>query len=122
MGAEGKIYLFRDRHFAAAGDTVVSAAPEELVVQAIGGGGLHSTQVLSQIFGGAAIYRDERSGRQYLGAWGARKASRFRTMLQRRIGLLEIVRAAPPGRLVVYMDSRRSRRLRAVGVRIVSRG
>ncbi len=34
-----KVYVFRDAHFAPAGDTVVAAASRDAVIRAFGGGG-----------------------------------------------------------------------------------
>ncbi|MGO9755414.1 MAG: hypothetical protein ACLPNY_02235 [Roseiarcus sp.] len=75
-------YVFRDKHFTLAGNTVVSAAPRDLVVSIFGGGGLKGEGGLSAVFGGAVVFRDEDTGLLYLGVWGSRNASRFRKALR----------------------------------------
>jgi hypothetical protein len=40
MSQRFPVYIFRDSHFASAGDTVVTLAPIDLVVSVFGGGGL----------------------------------------------------------------------------------
>jgi hypothetical protein len=47
------VYVFREPRFAPAGDTVVCAAPLDLVVSVYGGGGLKGEGGLSAAFGGA---------------------------------------------------------------------
>jgi hypothetical protein len=49
------LYIFRDRHFAPAGDTIVYAASAELVISAFGGGGSKGEDSLSAAFGRAAV-------------------------------------------------------------------
>jgi len=96
------VFVFRDPHFAPAGNTVASAAPVDAVVSVYGGGGTKQSGGLSAVFGGVAVYRDDKSGAYYLGVWGARKAAKFRSAL-RRSGLeVETVKAPPPGRLAWY--------------------
>jgi hypothetical protein len=102
------VYLFRDPHFAPAGDTVVCVAPSGEVVKVYGGGGFSDSAGLDAAFAGAVAFRDDRSGNVYLGVWGARKAAKFRNAL-RQTGLkLELIKAAPPGRLVWYSTSNRA--------------
>ena len=97
-----KIYVFRDKNFAPAGDTMVSAAPIEAVVSVYGGGGIKDTGGLVAAFDGAAVFREDSTGARHAGVWGARKASRFRNAL-RKSGLeIEVVNSPPPGRLVWY--------------------
>ena len=101
MRDHSQVYVFRERRFAPAGDTVVCAAPLDLVVSVYGGGGLKGEGGLAAAFGGAAFFRNEETGFSYLGVWGARNASRFRNALRRR-ATLEIVRDSPPARLVWF--------------------
>jgi hypothetical protein len=96
------IYVFRDPHFAPAGDTFVSAAPLEAVVRVYGGGGIKDTGGLSAAFGGAAVFRDDATGKYHLGVWGARKTAKFRNALKRSSVEVEIIKSPPPGRLVWY--------------------
>ena len=96
------VYVFRDPHFAPAGDTAVSAAPVEAVVRIFGGGGINNSSGLETAFGGAAFFRDDATGKCHLGVWGARKAAKLRNTL-RQSGLeLDVIKAQPPGRLVWY--------------------
>jgi hypothetical protein len=96
------IYVFRDPHFAPAGDTFVSAAPLEAVVRVYGGGGIKDTAGLSAAFGGAAVFRDDATGKYHLGVWGARKAAKFRNALKQSGVEIELIKRPPPGRLVWY--------------------
>jgi hypothetical protein len=77
------------------------AASLDLVVSIYGGGGVKGEGGLSAAFGGAAFFRDEETGVSFLGVWGARNASRFRSALRRRAAL-SIIRDAPPARLVWF--------------------
>jgi len=98
------VYVFRAPNFAPAGDTLVSAAPREAVVKIYGRGGLFHSGGLAKAFGGVAVYRAglPMCGRYHFAIWGNRKASRFRNAL-RQGGLdVEIIKAPPPGRLVLW--------------------
>jgi hypothetical protein len=96
-----KVYVFRDAHFAPAGDTVVAAAPRDAVIRAFGGGGIKDTGGLHAAFGGAAVFQDDRNADCYLGVWGARKAAKFKAAI-RKHEEIEIVEAAPPAKLAWY--------------------
>jgi hypothetical protein len=96
------LYVFRDSHFAPAGNTVVSAAPLDAVVKVYGGGGIRQTGGLSSAFGGAAVYRDDSTGEYCLGVWGARKAAKFCNALRQLGWEIEVVNTPPPGRLAWY--------------------
>jgi hypothetical protein len=96
------VYVFRDPHFAPASDTIVSAAPVAAVVRAYGGGGLYDSDGLSEVFRGAALFKDDKTGKCHLAVWGARKAARFREALRRSGFKLEIIKNPPPGRLAWY--------------------
>lgn len=95
------IYVYRDPHFAPAGDTLITVAPLELINLVYGLGEGSRQAALAAVFGGAAVFKDEDSGAFYLGIWGKRNASRFRTALQRHADVA-IVRAPPPGRLLYF--------------------
>jgi hypothetical protein len=95
------IYYFRGPHFAPSGNTVVCAAARETVVSVFGGGGLYHSDGLLSAFAGAAVFRDE-TGELFLGVWGARKASRFRSALKRSCPDIETLNEPPPGRLVLW--------------------
>ena len=88
------VHLFRR------GNTVVSAAPLDAVITAFGGGGLFGEGGVDVMFGGCAFFRDDKTGPAYVGVWGARKASRFRTALRQAGLCVEIVRRPPPARLM----------------------
>jgi hypothetical protein len=96
------VYVFRDRHFAPAGDTIVSAASRDVVVSVFGGGGLKGEAGLSAAFGGSAVFRDADTGLLYLGVWGSRNSSRFRRALRDGGVASHIVRGPPPGRLIFF--------------------
>jgi hypothetical protein len=98
------VYVFREPRFAPAGDTVVCAAPLDLVVSVYGGGGLKGEGGLSAAFGGTIFFQAEKTGAPYLGVWGARNASRFRSALRRR-SVLDIIRDRPPARLTSFQTT-----------------
>src|SRR6266545_2542243 len=102
MSARFPVYVFRDRHFAPAGDTVMSAAPIELVISVYGGGGTKGAGGLSAAFGGAAFFRNDATGDCYLGVWGARNASRFRSALRGSGAILLNFYKPPPARLIFF--------------------
>jgi hypothetical protein len=111
MSQRFPVFVFRAGHFARNGDSVVSAAPLDLVVSVFGGGGLKGEAGLKAVFRGVAFFRNDETLLQYLGVWGARKASRFRRMLREAGARLDIVREPPPARLVLYTtESKNSRR------------
>ncbi len=105
MSGNIPVYLFRDSHFAPAGDTVVCAAPLDVVVSVYGGGGLKGEGGLAAAFSGAAFFRNDETGLCFLGVWGSRNASRFRSALRRSGSRLEIVRERPPARLAWFQTS-----------------
>lgn len=96
------VFSFRSSRFAPDGNTVVSAAPLEVVASVYGGGGLYESGGVSEAFGGVALWRNEDTNNRYLGVWGARNASRFRMDL-RRAGIdIEVINRPPPARLVYW--------------------
>jgi hypothetical protein len=98
------IYLFRDPHFARAGNAVACVAPVDAVVRAYGGGGINDTGGLAKTFGGAAVFRDD-AGNVYLGVWGARKASKFRNALIKSGAEIEVSKERPPAKLAWYQTN-----------------
>ena len=88
------VFVFRSPRFARGGGAVVSAAARDVVVAAFGGGGLKGEGGLQAAFGGSAFFRNDETGVMYLGVWGKRKASRFRTRLRLGGMVLEIFRGA----------------------------
>jgi hypothetical protein len=101
MTASYPMYVYRDPHFAPAGDTVISVAPIELVNLVYGVGEGSRQAALMAAFGGAAVFKDEATDIFYLGIWGKRNASRFSAAL-RRHAHLEIMEAPPPGHLMYF--------------------
>jgi hypothetical protein len=97
-----KIYVFRDKHFAPAGDTIVAAAPKDAVIRAFGGGGIKGTDGLQAVFRGAAVFQESPETDCYLGVWGSRKAAKFRTALKEREQDVEIVESPPPASLAWF--------------------
>jgi hypothetical protein len=97
-----QVYVFRDGRFARGGSTVVSAAPHELVTSVYGGGGLVGEGNLAAVFGGCAYFRNDETGLSYLGIWGARKASKFRSSLCRSGASVELIPEPPPARLLWF--------------------
>src|SRR5262245_31105153 len=96
------VYLFRSRNFMRGSDAVVSAAPLDLVVSVYGGGGTLNLGGLAAAFGGGAFFRNETTGRCFLGVWGARNASRFRAALRASGAAVSIIREPPPARLIFF--------------------
>jgi hypothetical protein len=96
------VYVFRDSRFSPGGEAVASATSSEIVTLVFGGGGHHGEDGLATQFGRAAFFRNDETGRTFLGVWGSRNASRFRGTLRRRGLSVEIVREPPPGRLTWF--------------------
>lgn len=92
------VYLFQSEGFAHDSNTVICAAPVDLVVAVYGGGGHRDQEGVQRAFGGNAFYRNDQTGACFLGVWGARNASRFRNAL-RREAEIEIIPEPPPARL-----------------------
>jgi len=104
-----QIYLWRDIGFARNQDTVVSAAPSDAVIAVYGGGGIYGSDGLSAAFGGSVVFCDPDTRDTYLGVWGARNASRFRSAFRRRGITLEVIPEPPPSVLAVWSTRRGSR-------------
>lgn len=95
------VYLFRSSGFATSGDTVVSVAPLDRVVAVYGSGGVVGEGGLSSSFGGAAIFKNDVSGACFIGVWGARNASRFRSELRAHMQI-DVIKEAPDARLAFW--------------------
>jgi hypothetical protein len=78
----------------------IPSPPDRLVAAGFGISISPQLAAFFRTFGGGAVYRDEETGDLYLGVWGARNASRFRTALRARGFEIEIVRQEPPTRLL----------------------
>lgn len=96
-----RIYLFRSERIAGGSETVVCAAPVDLIVAVYGGGGHQDREGVQRAFGGSAFYRNDDTGERFIGVWGARNASRLRTAL-RRTAAIAIIKEPPPARLIVW--------------------
>ena len=92
------VYVFRSAGFAPSGDTVVSVAPLDCVVAVYGSGGAIGEGGLSSAFGGVAVFKNDASGDCFVGVWGARNASRFRSELRAHMQIT-IHKEAPDARL-----------------------
>ena len=108
------VYLFRSLGFAPSGDTVVSVAPLDNVVAVYGGRGLVGEGGLSSVFGGAAVFKNDVSGECFIGVWGARNASRFRSELRARMQIV-VHKQAPDARLTFWgAEKERPKRLKRI--------
>jgi len=99
--APSPVYLFSSSGFAASGDTVVSVAPLDRVVAVYGDGGVVGEGGLSSSFGGAAVFKNDVLGKCFIGVWGARNASRFRSELRAHMQIA-IIKEAPNARLAFW--------------------
>ncbi|GGF98020.1 hypothetical protein GCM10010924_27770 [Rhizobium wenxiniae] len=102
-----RVYVFRSQGFAPAGDTLVCVAPADCVIAVYGGGGSFDIDGISSAFGGAVVFRNDETERCFLGVWGKRYASRFRSDLRRHMPI-SICNEAPDARLTMWqtVDSR----------------
>jgi hypothetical protein len=96
-------YLFRDGHFAPAGNTVVCVA-ERAAVEAVLGRGQ-----LEVLFKGGAVYTNDAAKLDYIGVWGVRNASRLRRLLRERGFDLSISRTRPPSARLRYFTHNRQK-------------
>ena len=80
---------------------MVSVAPLDRVVAVYGSGGVVGEGGLSSSFGGAAIFKNEVSGACFIGVWGARNASRFRSELRAHMQI-DVIKEAPDARLAFW--------------------
>ncbi|WP_139108447.1 MULTISPECIES: hypothetical protein [unclassified Ensifer] len=95
------VYLFRSAGFAPSGDTVVSVAPLDRVAAVYGDGGVVGEGGLSSTFGGAAVFKNDATGECFIGVWGARNASRFRSELRAHMQIA-VYKEAPDARLFLW--------------------
>jgi hypothetical protein len=98
MNEPTRIYLFRSEGVANGSETVICAAPVDLVVATYGGGGHGEQEGVRRAFGGNAFYRNDETGECFIGVWGARNASRFRTALRCKAAIA-VIHEQPPARL-----------------------
>jgi hypothetical protein len=101
-----RIFLFRCERVASGKGTVMCVAPADLVASVYGGGGHGDQEGLQRAFGGYALYRCDASGESFIGVWGARNASRFRTALRRKAAIT-VINEPPPARLVAWSKTDR---------------
>ncbi|QFY60907.1 hypothetical protein FZ934_11060 [Rhizobium grahamii] len=93
-----QVYLFRSAGFAPSAGTVVSVAQLDRVVAVYGAGGVFGEGGLSSAFDGAAVFKNYASGACFIGVWGARNASRFRSKLRAHMEIA-VYNEAPDARL-----------------------
>ena len=93
------VYVFRSAVFAPSGNTVVSVAPQSCVVSVYGGGGGLGVGGLESVFGRSVVFKNDASGERFVGVWGARNASRFRSQLRAHMEI-SLQKEAPDARLV----------------------
>jgi hypothetical protein len=119
------VYLFRDPHFAADGDTLVCVAERTDIERFI------PKDEVAWAFSGLAVYepRDEgclfsvfsalfRQRGTYIGVWGRKNTSRFRRFLRERGAELRIHREAPANlRLAYWATENERRRVRSLPTR-----
>lgn len=96
------VHIFRHPAFAPAGDTLVTVVPVACAMKAYGLSGLAAA------FGGSALFENIESGEKWVGVWGARNGSRFRSRL-RQFFMLSIEKRAPDARLARYTTRRGNR-------------
>ncbi|NTE85808.1 hypothetical protein [Agrobacterium rubi] len=101
------IYLFRSTSFARSGETVVSVAPLDYVIKVYGSGGVVGEAGLSSSFGGAAVFRNDVSNECFIGVWGARNASRFRSELRTQMQVT--IHKQPPDARLAFWESAKTR-------------
>lgn len=89
------IYVFRDPLTTRTNNTVVAVAAYTDVVACFGPDGLNAG------FGGHVVFRNDATGDKYLGVWGARNASRFRTAMRGHYASVVVHEGRPPARLSV---------------------
>lgn len=97
-----KVHIFRHPAFAPAGDTLVTVVPVAFALEAYGARGL------ADGFGGSALFENTASGEKWVGVWGTRNGSRFRSRL-RQFFTLAIEKNAPDARLTIYTTRRGNR-------------
>lgn len=85
------VYVFRDRHFAPIGDTVVCVSDRESMEEVFAG------QRMQALFEGRAVYTSDETKQDDIGVWGKRKASRLRRLLREHGADLRVHRVPPPG-------------------------
>jgi len=99
------VYVFQDVVPSPSVDAIFSVAPHDLVASVFGLGSALEEGSLAAAFGGAAVFRNDQTGESYLGVWGARNCSRFRSMLRKTDVQLKILRQPSPARLVRWMKT-----------------
>ena len=116
------VYVFRDRHFAPDGDTLVCIAERAEMERFI------PKDEVAWAFSGHVVYRrTERAGlillvmallrrrRTFVGVWGRKNASRFRRFLRERGAELKIHSEAPANlRLAYWTTANERRRVRSL--------
>jgi hypothetical protein len=89
------VSAFKDE-LKAGGPQTVCVGPRAAVQDAV------SRNELTELFGGYILYVDRITGAEFLGIWGARKTSAFRSVLRSR-GLSVEIKRRKPGNLRVKL-------------------
>jgi hypothetical protein len=89
MSAQPTAFVFRDRHFAPSGDTLVCVCGRDFVEKTLG------VERINVLFKGFVVYTSNATKQDYVGVWGRRHSSRFRRMLREHEPSLTISRARP---------------------------
>jgi hypothetical protein len=89
MSAQPTAFVFRDRHFAPSGETLVCVSERDFVEKTLG------VERLKVLFKGFVVYTSNATKQDYVGVWGRRHSSRFRRMLREHEPSLTISRARP---------------------------
>jgi hypothetical protein len=97
---EVTVYVFRDSVVSGSAETVVSVAAQDDVIDCFG------LDSLASDFGGYVIYRDDEAGRKYVGVWGARHASKFRSALRKHFASVSTLHERPHARRAVVHQKR----------------
>jgi len=95
-----KVYTFRFSVLPlSSSPTVVSVAPRAVVHAIFGGHGVNGLDGLDRAFGGGVAFEDRTTGEAFLGVWGRRNASRFRSLIRQSGYSIEAVTGPPPAPL-----------------------
>jgi hypothetical protein len=102
--ANVEVHVFRHPAFAPAGDTLVTVVPVAIALKVYGKAGI------ADAFGGSALFENAGTGEKWVGVWGARKGSCFRSRLRQFFPL--VIRKHPPDARLSLFTTRRGCRPR----------
>jgi hypothetical protein len=83
------LYQFRDNVPTSHWPAHISLARKNIVNE------FFSRSEMTDLFGGLVVYEDTKTGEQWWGVWGGRKASKFRRLLRERGAALILVKSVP---------------------------